>query len=167
MRGGSLFPRIGEKIILNNQLTEQGQVVVNTDLLSFHYRMRVHGLHQFVVYAKCQGLPHHVHLGQFSSVFSIGHFDSTTEKSGRLCVKLHDSLFDIFGYSTSTCAKFDVIIQAIALHSKICLKDFRFHSMAEFLAGGITAQFCSKTVWLLSSPAWFVLFFRFYWQHLI
>ena len=145
MRGGAI-PKLGEYLILDNQLTDGGQVVQDTNLLSFAYSMRVNGLHHLMVYAKCQGLPHHIHFGQASTVFSISHFDSTTEKAGRTCIKLHDSLFDVYGYSTTTCEKFDIFIQAIAVDRKICLEDFRFHSVA----GG---QHCSKTSCFLPSPA--------------
>ena len=103
-------------------------MVPETNLISFDYNMRIRGIHQLVLYVQCQQLPHHIHVGQFQTVYSISHFDKTIPKAGRTCVQLHSYIKNMYGYSTANCEKFHVYIQAFVKGRKVCLEDFRFHA---------------------------------------
>ena len=129
LKGGAGSPATGEITSDDTQMLISGQLVEDTELVSFDYKMRSGGVHHMIVYAICKGLPsYHIHIGATKTVYGILHLNSNEAMSGRLCVSLRPHINEIPGYSTSTCSLFRVYVQAVARGREICIEDIRFHS---------------------------------------
>ena len=115
--------------------------VEDTELISFSYNMRIKGKHHLILYLKCKGDASHIHVGKFQTVFGISHFDKTVPETGRACISLHSSIKEFHGVSKPDCKQFEIYIQAAGLYTKVCLEDFRFHSLEDK-----PKQFCRKPV---------------------
>jgi hypothetical protein len=136
MRGGKRRPTLGEYSTIELDLDS-----FDTEFISFHYNMRIKGLHHLIAYVKCKGDSSHIHLGESRTIFGIPHFNKNEPKTGRACLRLHPSIKNFHGVSEDDCQQFQVIIQAAGLYSKVCLKDFRF-----FSESNRNALFCRKSV---------------------
>ena len=120
---------MGEFSSEDTEMSISGELVEDTELVSFDYKMRSGGIHHMIVYAKCKGLPYyHIHIGPTKTVYGILHIDSNEAMSGRVCVRLRPHIKDVPGYSTSTCSMFQVYVQALAIGREICIEDVQFHS---------------------------------------
>ena len=129
LKGGASSPATGEFSSKDTQMLISGQLVEDTELVSFDYKMRSGGVHHMIVYAKCKGLPSYdIHIGATKTVYGILHLNSNKAMSDRLCVSLRPHINEIPGYSTSTCSMFQVYVQALAIGREICIEDVQFHS---------------------------------------
>ena len=129
-----LFPKSGG-YLSNDFTTRKLDKHTKNKYMSFHHDLDKDGVHALVVFVRCTGKSHMVHVGKGSLIYEIPNYVNQGS-SGQRCLDLHKY---IDGQLPGNCKQFSVVFQGFAASKPLCISQIQFTDKTK-------TNFCRKLV---------------------